>query len=518
MTSIEEETSGELNDFENTADSKIFQSLRAINERKSKRTLKNNNSNSNDRDKTGKKSSFTGNNIGDGNRDREPNGDVIDIGNPGSLINEPSNREKRIQGFQEFRNKCGLWVNNDRVQLTMVVFIFINAAMMGIATSKVVKNDAIMASNFDITDNVFLVIFTIELGMQFMYHGFALFLDGWLLFDFIIIGTSWWLKEYQIVRAFRVFRAFRLVTRVKIMKDLILALLSVMPRMAAIFLMLLLIFYIFAVMFTQLFECDPIDGKDPCGDMRVELDSYFGSLENSFLTLFQIMTMDEWSNIVWAYMKVFPFYAWFFIIVFMIICGFIVFNLIVAVICDAIGALDEKEKAKLHGHGYNDGGSEGGGFQMELRDQLDNIEDQVGDLTRIQARTFHTLQYLTQQLQVQKEKTHAAAKPTLTSSEENDRENSERQEKRLSIEKRQEKRLSNEDKKDQRPGIKKQRSGERSRRKVFAQAGYVDKRKTYTDTWTQDGSDRTLRKAMVTNFAKSARELQKMREKEGSDL
>jgi hypothetical protein len=307
------------------------------------------------------------------------------------------------------------------------------------------------------------------------------------------------------------------------MKDLILALLSVMPRMAAIFLMLLLIFAIFAVMFTQLFECDDKDGNNICGsaETRKELDGYFGGLEMSFLTLFQIMTMDEWANIVWAYMPIFPVYSLLLIILFMIICGFIVFNLIVAVICDAIGALDEKEKAKLHGHGYNDGDSDGGGFQMELRDQLDNIEDQIGSLTRIQARTFHTLQYLTQQLQVQKERTSkvdnsdAAAKTILTSSEENDRENSVRQEKRLSNEKRQEKRLSNEDKKDQRPGmLKKQRSGERSRRKVFAQAGYVDKRKTYTDTWTQDGSDRTLRKAMVTNFAKSARELQKMREKE----
>jgi len=420
MTKIVEETSGELNDFENTPDSKIFMSLRAINDRKSKRTLKNNNSNSNDREKTGKKSNFTGNNIGDGNRDRELNGDVIDIGGPGSPINEPSNWEKRFQWFQEFRNKCGVWVNNDRVQLTMVVFIFINAAMMGIATSDVVENDTVMKENFDTTDRVFLWIFSIELGMQFMYHGFQLFFDGWLLFDFIIICISWGLDEYSIVRAFRVFRAFRLVTRVKIMKDLILALLSVMPRMAAIFLMLLLIFYIFAVMFTQLFDCDQDDYFEACKPHREEFDGYFGSLEMSFLTLFQIMTMDEWSNIVWAYMKVFPFYAYSFIIVFMIICGFIVFNLIVAVICDAIGALDEKEKAKLHGHGYNDGGSEGGGFQIQLRDQLDNIEDQVGDLTRIQARTFHTLQYLTQQLQVQKERTskgdnsHAAAKTTLT--------------------------------------------------------------------------------------------------------
>jgi len=375
-----------------------------------------------------------------------------------------------------------------------VTFIFINAIMMGIATFDFIRDNQVWASTFEICDMVFLVIFTIELIMQFIYHGFYLLTDGWLCFDLIIISLSWGLKHLQIVRAFRIFRAFRLVTRVKIMKDLILALFSVMPRMAAIFLMLLLIFYIFAVMFTQLFETNDNEF----------IQLHFGNLPSSILTLFQMMTMDEWADVLRDLSinttandtsKVVP---WFFMITFVVISGFIVVNLIVAVICDAIGALDEKEKAKFHGHHTAEDDETTN--NVELRDQLDTIEDQIGDLTRIQARTFHTLEYLTQQLRVQKEKTrndaNSTASKSISTSADDTTEEEQKKDRRASM-------------------LKKERSGERSRRKNFATMGFdSSKRITYTDTWTQEGEEKDLRRAMISNFAKSARELQKMREEE----
>ena len=57
--------------------------------------------------------------------------------------------------------------------------------------------------------------------MQLFYLGFALFLDGWLVFDLAIVILSWSFESMQIVRAFRIFRAFRLVTRVKPLRDLV---------------------------------------------------------------------------------------------------------------------------------------------------------------------------------------------------------------------------------------------------------------------------------------------------------
>jgi len=439
-----------------------------------------------DRDRTKKNSNKTGNtneddtspltNVGEGNGNRSSD-------NP---IEEFSPVDRREEMIRDVRQKCGVWVNDDRVQITMVTFIFINAIMMGIATFDFIKRNEAWNVTFVKCDRVFLVIFTIELVMQGVYHGINLLSDGWLTFDLIIISASWGLQSLQIVRAFRVFRAFRLVTRVKIMKDLILALFSVMPRMAAIFLMLLLIFYIFAVMFTQLFEESVND----------DVKAHFGNLPSSLLTLFQIMTMDEWAEVWRLEYDKHVVVARTFMIAFVVVSGFIVVNLIVAVICDAIGALDEKDKAKFHGqHNDDDDDSD---EKLELREQLDTIEDQIGDLTRIQARTFHTLEYLTQQLRIQKEKTTSDATSTGSKSISTSADDT----------------PSEEPKKDRRASMLKKTSGERSRRKSFATMGYSSKRNTYTDTWTQEGSEKSLRKAMITNFAKSARQLQKMREEE----
>jgi len=449
-------------------------------------------------------------NNGDTNRHGDGNEDENAIG---------ESEEYRVHWYKDVRRTCGKYVNDSRFQWVMVACIVVNAGMMGGATYFPEDSDSPLVQElsdaFQWADDIFLGIFTLELIMQFIYHGWALFLDGWLLFDFLIIAMSWFAfisthaggethAQFQVFRVFRVFRAFRLITRVKIMKDLIIAMGEVMPRMVAICLMLMLIFYIFAVMFTQLYwqaTYTEVVTKTFTDDFGLEYNTtveetknltYFKDLPNSFLSLFQLMTMDEWAEIVRTTNK-YKGWAWIYMIIFVVASGFIVVNLIVAVICDAIGALDEKDRNKLFGEQNSDSDTD----TVELRDQIDTIEDQIGDLTRIQARTFHTLQYLTQQLQMEKEKTKGdatapteAAPPALP---EGDPE--EKKDRRLFL-------------------LKKSLSGERSRRKGMTQSGYIDKRKSYRDTWKEEGSDKSLRRAVITNFAKSARQLQMMREKE----
>jgi len=127
-----------------------------------------------------------------------------------------------LHHYQYARLQIGNFVNHPHVQLFIVTLIAINALMMGIATFDIVKDNPDTQEAFEITDRVFLVIFTIELCMQFFFHGWRLLQDGWLIFDLIIIVTSWAFAELQIVRAFRIFRALRLITRIAVMQNLIL--------------------------------------------------------------------------------------------------------------------------------------------------------------------------------------------------------------------------------------------------------------------------------------------------------
>ena len=304
-----------------------------------------------------------------------------------SICEELSFRQV-MQGITKFRKVCGAVVNHEYVQLVCVILIAINAIMMGIATFDFVTDNPDIDAAFEKVDLAFLIIFTIEFTLQLIYHGLKLFLDGWLVFDCIVIVASWALSSVQIIRAFRIFRALRLITRIEIMKNLVLAVFSVMPRMAAIGLLLVLIFYIFAVMMTQMF-------KDLYQDGKTEED-YFSTLGLTFFTLFQMMTLDNWADISRQVIADY-FWAWIPIFFFVTISGFVVVNLIIAVICDAVSSLHDDVKAKIHGS-YHDNDSQSTP-EPDLREQLGTLEDQVDELTRIQEQMLNTLTNLMLQLQ-----------------------------------------------------------------------------------------------------------------------
>jgi hypothetical protein len=170
--------------------------------------------------------SATGNGGGSGDDDadddEEPSNSNMEVDDDVASLITLTPKEQALESFQHFRYYCGMIVNAKRVQLFIVMLIAINAIMMGIGTFDFVTENATVDHAFEEVDRVFLIIFTIELAMQAFYHGWKLLLDGWLVFDLVIIVTSWSFAQVQIIRAFRIFRALRLITRVKVMKNLVL--------------------------------------------------------------------------------------------------------------------------------------------------------------------------------------------------------------------------------------------------------------------------------------------------------
>lgn len=239
------------------------------------------------------------------------------------------NENPYVSALNKLRLLCGDIVNHPTVQLIIIFLIVVNAVMMGVATFDFVTENPAVDNAFETTDEVFLIIFTVELCMQFVFRGYTLFKDGWLVFDLIIIVLSWSFASLQIIRAFRIFRALRIITRIQTMRNLVSALFDIMPRLGAICALLLLIFYIFAVLFTQLFGELELSGE------------YFTSLENSLMTLFVMMTM-EWADVARECMAQI-WWAWVPFVTFIMITGFIVFNLIIAVVCDAVAVIENKE-------------------------------------------------------------------------------------------------------------------------------------------------------------------------------
>eukprot|EP00536_Pseudo-nitzschia_multiseries_P012212 jgi/Psemu1/207939/e_gw1.452.43.1 len=276
-------------------------------------------------------------------RDYSDHDPLSDIDSIDSESKEESVRaDNCISRFQRSRRFIGKLVNNEYVQIVIIFLIVINAIMMGIATDPRIADkpsDDKVQNAFKIMDSVFLYIFTAEIAMQLYYYGLALFLDAWLVFDLIVIISSYLFSgSGQVVRAFRIFRAFRLVSRLKPLRDLVIAVGDVMPRLMAIFCLLGIVFFIFAVLFTELYgDLLSKPGVPP------DTPDYFGTLQLSAFTCFQMMTM-EWGEVCRILMSVSDektyYHAWMIIIPFVFISGFIVFNLIVAVVVEAVATTE----------------------------------------------------------------------------------------------------------------------------------------------------------------------------------
>jgi hypothetical protein len=260
------------------------------------------------------------------------NNDDTDTDNESTALVVNTTAKTAFAKFQHSRHYIGGLVNNEFVQLAIILLIVINAIMMGLATMDWVTDNPDVDKIFTRLDKGFLIIFTIEISMQLYYFGIALFQDGWLVFDLVIVTISWAFESLQVVRAFRIFRAFRLVTRVKPLRDLILAIGQVLPRMGAISLLLIIIFYVFAVLFTELFS-----------DLELS-ENYFTTLDASLFTCMQMMTL-EWGDVTREVMEKGEFWAWIPFVIYIAIAGFIVFNLIVAVVVEAVAATEETVRA-----------------------------------------------------------------------------------------------------------------------------------------------------------------------------
>ncbi|HIP12975.1 MAG TPA: ion transporter [Arcobacter sp.] len=231
-------------------------------------------------------------------------------------------------------NKIENFVESKNFQNFIIGLIIINGITMGLETSKGIMADyGVYLHLFD----VFVIsIFTIEVSLRIYVHRVSFFKDGWSIFDFTIVAISLIPTSagFEILRILRVLRLLRLITVIPQMKKIVMALVQVIPGMASIGALLSLIFYIFAIMATQLF-----------GE---KFPQWFGTLGETFYTLFQIMTLESWSmGIARPVMEVYP-SSWVFFILFVLITTFIMINLIIAVVVDAMGEMKDSDEIEEH--------------------------------------------------------------------------------------------------------------------------------------------------------------------------
>jgi len=213
-------------------------------------------------------------------------------------------------------------IEHPTVQRLIIALILINAVLLGLETSPAVMARA--GTFILMLDQTILTLFVVEIALRIYAYRLAFWKDPWSLFDFSVVAIALIpaAGPFAVLRALRVLRVLRLLTMVPSMRRVVGALLAAIPGLGSIGVMLLIIYYVFAVIATNLF-----------GASHPE---WFGSLGDSFYTLFQIMTLESWSmGIARPVMDTFP-YAWAFFVPFILIATFTMLNLFIAIIVNAM--------------------------------------------------------------------------------------------------------------------------------------------------------------------------------------
>jgi len=220
------------------------------------------------------------------------------------------------------------WFSN----LTTTIII-IYASILGLKTLVEVDKEFIFW--FHVMDYFISIYFLVEIVIKMSAQDKILdfFKDRWNIFDFIIVAVTLIPLDNSslapIARLFRIFRVLRLITARPELKKIIDMLIGAIPSIVDIVLLMFIIFYIYAIVGNFFFMDAP--------------SGLWKDFLVAMLTLFQILTFENWSDIMYEAMQIHP-WAWLYFVSFIVIAGFVFFNLFVAVIIGEMEKLSQKEE------------------------------------------------------------------------------------------------------------------------------------------------------------------------------
>ncbi len=216
------------------------------------------------------------------------------------------------------------FVESPRVQRVVVAAILVNALVLGLETS-----DALMAGWGGLLigiDRLCLLLFVAELMAKLFAQRGGFFRNGWNCFDFFVIGIALvpGAGPWAVLRSLRVLRVLRLLSVVPSLRKVVAAFLHAIPGLGGVSALLGILLYTSAVLATNLF-----------GD---DYPEWFGGLGRSLFTLFQILTLEGWADMVRVIMKTHPWAPAFFL-PFILTATFTALNLFIGVIVSAMQEL-----------------------------------------------------------------------------------------------------------------------------------------------------------------------------------
>lgn len=265
-----------------------------------------------------------------------------------------TNTFKKIQDFSTQLN------SNRFFEFFVVVIIIFSALVVGVKTYKISPD---LLNVIVILDWAITLIFLVEITIRFIAEPFKsqFFKKGWNVFDTLIVVVSLVPIENSdlalLGRLIRIFRVLRMVSIIPELRVLVNSLIKAMPQLGYVMLLMFIIFYIYAAIGSTFFsQINPV---------------LWGDITISMLTLFRVMTFEDWTDVMYETMNVYKF-SWIYFISFIFFTAFAFLNMVIGIVVSVL----EDERAKEDKLKEQKSGA----ITLEiLHEQLNSIQKQLQD-------------------------------------------------------------------------------------------------------------------------------------------
>ncbi|CAH0537643.1 ion transporter [Vibrio marisflavi] len=158
------------------------------------------------------------------------------------------------------------------------------------------------------------------------------FKNGWNVFDTLIVVVSLIpISDSELAligRLVRIFRVLRMVSIIPELRMLLNSLIKALPQLGYVMLLMFIIFYIYAAIGSTFFsEINP---------------NLWGDISISLLTLFRVMTFEDWTDVMYETMTVYKL-SWLYYLSFIFFTAFAFLNMVIGIVVNVL----EQEHAAL---------------------------------------------------------------------------------------------------------------------------------------------------------------------------
>ena len=255
------------------------------------------------------------------------------------------------------------FVNSPAFTGAVVGVILANAVVLGLQTYPGLESE--YGHVLDFLNALFLAFFVVEITLRIASYyprPWNFFREGWNVFDFLAVGLAFvpgLQRNSTVLRLARLARIVRVVHLLPDVRILITAVIRSLPPLASMAVLTTLILFIYGMVGWQLF-----------GE---EIPNRWGTIGDAMLTLFVMLTLEDFPVYMEEAMEIHP-WSWIFFVSFILVAAFVVINVFIAIVLNSMEEARELERRPPLGP--DDVAPVAERITM-LRDSLDELEREL---------------------------------------------------------------------------------------------------------------------------------------------